>query len=377
MVGDKYACYHGGASIKELGDSFDNLQRSMEVINADVLDAWFPPAPRALALIQGNLPMLARTSPPAAADGLLAAIAKARALDTENIAIGAGSSDLIYRCFLTWLHSNSKVLLLEPTYGEYAHVLEQVIGCQVDRLQLQPQHDYQLDIAAYKAALQLQYDLVIVVNPNNPTGSFISRQRWQQMLELTPPSTRVWVDECYIDYVDRHASLESLVRQYANLVICKSLSKILALSGMRVAYMCADAALIGEIKRRTPPWVVNLPGQIAAIKALQETDYYTECYAITQIQHTVVETKLREYGFKVISGVANFCMLQLEGGVTAARFVAACQQQGLYLRDLYPTSPSLGRYALRLAIKDANSNQRILQIMQQVAKAQAAVLGGL
>ena len=91
----------------------------------------------------------------------------------------------------------------------------------------------------------------------------------------------------------------------------------------------------------------------------------------------MVEAKLREYGLKVISGVANFRMLQLEGGVTAARFVAACQQQGLYLRDLYPTSPSLGRYALRLAIKDANSNQRILQIMQQVAKAQAAVLGGL
>ena len=80
--------------------------------------------------------------------------------------------------FLTWLHSNSKVLLLEPTYGEYAHVLEHVIGCQVDHLQLQPQHDYQLDIAVYKAALQLQYDLVIVVNPNNPTESFISRQRW-------------------------------------------------------------------------------------------------------------------------------------------------------------------------------------------------------
>lgn len=74
-MGDKYACYHGGASIKKLGDSFDNLQRSIEVINADGLDAWFPPAPRASALIQDNLPMLARISPPAVDDGLLAAIA--------------------------------------------------------------------------------------------------------------------------------------------------------------------------------------------------------------------------------------------------------------------------------------------------------------
>ena len=74
------------------------------------------------------------------------------------------------------------------------------------------------------------------------------------------------VDEFYIDYVDRHASLESLVRQYANLVICKSLSKILASSGIRVAYMCADAALISEIKRRTPPWVVNLLGKSLRLK---------------------------------------------------------------------------------------------------------------
>jgi hypothetical protein len=115
-------CYHGGAFFEAIGPSFDRLERAHEVINADVLDAWFPPAPGALAALREHLPWLARTSPPSTCDGLIEAISRTRGVPSECLVPGSGSSDLIYRALLKWLTPASRVLLLEPTYGEYAHV---------------------------------------------------------------------------------------------------------------------------------------------------------------------------------------------------------------------------------------------------------------
>src|SRR5207344_1800686 len=102
--------------------------------NADVLDAWFPPAPGVTDTLQAHLPWLLRTSPPTDCAGLVGAVATARGVAPENILPGAGSSDLIFRAFRHWLTAGSRVLILDPTYGEYSHVLEKVIGCTVDRL---------------------------------------------------------------------------------------------------------------------------------------------------------------------------------------------------------------------------------------------------
>src|SRR5215216_2524558 len=90
------ACFHGGAFFEAVGDDFKSLERSASTINADVLDAWFPPAPAVLDAIQKYLPWLLRTSPPTEAKGLVRRIACVRDLPEECLVVGAGSSNLIY-----------------------------------------------------------------------------------------------------------------------------------------------------------------------------------------------------------------------------------------------------------------------------------------
>src|SRR5437764_8625693 len=90
------ACFHGGSFFEAIGERFDDLTRRHDVVNADVLDAWFPPAPSVLSVLQHHLDWLARTSPPVAAAGLEAAVAAARGLAEESVLVGAGSSDLIF-----------------------------------------------------------------------------------------------------------------------------------------------------------------------------------------------------------------------------------------------------------------------------------------
>src|SRR5204863_5230528 len=87
---------HGGASFDALGTDFQRLDRRGDIVNADVLDAWYDPSPRAVAAIAEHLPWLLRTSPPTHADGLRRAIAQARGLALENVMVGAGSSALAY-----------------------------------------------------------------------------------------------------------------------------------------------------------------------------------------------------------------------------------------------------------------------------------------
>jgi hypothetical protein len=87
---------HGGAFFEAIGTDFRSMQRAGEVIPADVLDAWFPPAPGCLEAVRANLPFLLRTSPPIYADGLIREIAKQRDIPAEALLAGAGSSDLMY-----------------------------------------------------------------------------------------------------------------------------------------------------------------------------------------------------------------------------------------------------------------------------------------
>src|SRR5262249_9846523 len=85
------SCFHGGAFFSAVGTRFESLERNREIINADVLDAWFPPAPGVLTALQQYLPWLLRTSPPTACEGLIEAIAQARGVNHDNVLLGAGS----------------------------------------------------------------------------------------------------------------------------------------------------------------------------------------------------------------------------------------------------------------------------------------------
>src|SRR5262245_15988976 len=102
-------CFHGGAFFEAIGEEFADLGRRHAVINADVLDAWFPPAPSVGAALAEDLPWLVRTSPPTHASGLIRAVARARGVPPACVLTGAGSSDLIFLAFRSWLTSASRV----------------------------------------------------------------------------------------------------------------------------------------------------------------------------------------------------------------------------------------------------------------------------
>ncbi|MGE4618580.1 MAG: histidinol-phosphate transaminase [Planctomycetota bacterium] len=362
------ACFHGGGFFADVGDDFRELSRHQEIINGDVLDAWFSPAPGVLATLGEHLDWLIRTSPPTGSEGLVAAIAAARDIPASRILPGAGSSDLIFLAFQQWLTTDSRVLLLDPTYGEYFHVCEQVLECHLERFALERKVDFQPDSEALRCRILAgDLDLVVIVNPNSPTGRYIPADELKELIESAPKSTRFWIDETYIEYVDSDQSLEKFSCHRENVIVCKSMSKVYALSGIRSAYLCGSSALLEPLRALTPPWAVSLPGQVAAVKALEDPQYYQSQYEKTAALRNEFKQGLEQLGLAVIPGVANFLLTFLPSpGPDAAEVTRRCRELGVHLRDASNMGSQLGPYALRTAVKSAPENRRILEVLEQV-----------
>lgn len=367
MPGATKSCFHGGAFFEAIGEEFDRLDRADTIVNADVLDAWFPPAPGVIDTLREYMPWLLRTSPPTNSGGLRRVIANRRQVSTDCVLPGAGSSDLIYLALTRWLTRDSRVLLLDPTYGEYAHVLERVIGCAVTRFSLARSADYQPDLAKLREVTRQGFDLVVIVNPNSPTGAHIEGEALEDWIGEIEARTRVWIDETYIDYVGGDQSLERFATRSQNTVVCKSMSKVYALSGVRAAYLCGAPGQIDGLRRLAPPWSVSLPAQVAAVRALDDPDYYARRYRETHALRRRLKCDLEALpGVTTTPSVANFILCHLaEDAPTAEWVVSRCRRAGVFLRDASNMGVSLDERALRVAVKNSADNARVVSALSE------------
>lgn len=360
-------CFHGGAFFEAIGEELDDLGRRHEIINADVLDAWFPPAPEVLQALRRDLAWIARTSPPTHADGLVRSIAGARGVEPASVLPGGGSSPLIFLALREWLRPSSRVLLVEPMYGEYGHVVEEVVGCRVERLVLRREEGYRLDPDRLGRRLAEGFDLFLWVNPNSPTGRHVPRDEAERILRQAPDRTRIWIDETYVDYAGPEHSLEDVAARSRATVVCKSLSKAYALSGLRAGYLCGPPPLIESLRSLSPPWSVSLAAQVAAVRALGSLEYYKARWRETRTLRAELVEGLRALGVEeIVPGVANFVLFHPSPAApSTGSIIESCRRAKLFVREIRPRREegSAEAPALRIAVKDRETNRRMLEIL--------------
>ena len=359
-------CYHGGASWDESGFDF-SLRDSLIV--ADVLDSPFPPCPEALEVISNQLERCCQESPPTHSEELIETISSVRGILSQNILVSSGSSSLMFSCLPRLLDQDSKVLILSPMYGEYEHILKHVIGCEITIFPLYADDGFVIDSESL-VSISRSHDAIILVNPNSPTGVY-SDIIHQVVSEINNPDIKseckfIWVDETYIDYIEDAESLEPLVSKSPNLLVCKSMSKCYALSGLRVAYLASQKA--DFLKRYIPPWSVSLPAQLAAISALNNPEYYLQQYQIIHQEREKLSKQLTEIGFKVYPGVANFLLTTLPENCnfTSSSFIALCREQGLFVRDAQNMGVTLTDKSVRFAIRSPKENSAMFNLIRGI-----------
>jgi histidinol-phosphate/aromatic aminotransferase/cobyric acid decarboxylase-like protein len=207
--------------------------------------------------------------------------------------------------------------------------------------------------------VRVRPDLVVLVNPNSPTGQHWERAEVVRFLDSVPRSTTVLIDETYVEYASSGESVEREAARRENVLVLKSMSKVYGLSGLRVGYLVGSAGRVRELARWMPPWAVSLPAQVAAVEALGDVAYYEEKWAET---HRLRDELARELPGRAYPSTANFVLVELE--VSAERVRERMERHGVFVRNCDSMSRRFGDRFLRIAVKRRSQNRRIVSAMR-------------
>jgi len=148
---------------------------------------------------------------------------------------------------------------------------------------------------------------------------------------------------------------------------------------MRVAYLCGPMHQLADLVPITPPWAISLPAQVAAVRALEDEDYYRERYRETHDLREQLVAGLRSVGIReIVAGTANFAMFHLEPEhPPAEKVLSEIRKQGVFLRNVSLMGSELGPRALRITVKDRDTNQRMIEMLQELLEPCDILCGAL
>ncbi|MCX7840457.1 MAG: histidinol-phosphate aminotransferase family protein, partial [Anaerolineae bacterium] len=165
------------------------------------------------------------------------ALAERQGVSARQLIVGNGSIDLIYHIAIAYVRANDCVLIITPTFGEYAASVA-MMGARVVEYRAQPENDFVIDVDALVAqARATSPRIIFVCNPNNPTGVYLARDSIEKIVRACPDALVV-LDEAFVRFVADAWDARDLLR-YDNLLILRSLTKDYALTGLRVGYAMA------------------------------------------------------------------------------------------------------------------------------------------
>ena len=239
-------------------------------------------------------------------------IAEQAAVDESNVILGAGSSEVITMLVDALAGPGDEVIYPWRSFEAYPII---VAGSGATSVQVPLTDDLRHDIPAMIDAVNEHTKLIIVNNPNNPTGTTVSRAEAEQLLDAVPSDVIVLFDEAYYQFntdPDQEIGLD-LFRKYPNVIVAHTFSKAYGLAGLRIGYGVGPADLIGEMGKVALPFSVSDVAQTAAVASLdakEELDARVD--AIVDERERVVSA-LRAQGWDIPDAYANYFWMPLGG----------------------------------------------------------------
>ena len=286
------------------------------------------------------------------------ALAEIENVSTGRLIVGNGSVELIYHLAVAYLRTGDRVLVVAPTFGEYAAAAA-IMGAEVVAWRARPEDDFAMNLdALVELARASNPRLIFLCNPNNPTGKYLPREVVERMLRACPDALLV-LDEAFIRFVrqpwDSHTLLDD-----DNLLVLRSLTKDYALTGLRVGYAMASPSVIEAIEKVQPPWSVNTLAQVATIAALRDAEHLRDSLAALARAKADLVNDLTRLGFETIPSQTNFFLMSVP---SASEFAARLRGEKILVRDC--TSFGLPN-RLRVAARKPEENARLVSAMRQL-----------
>lgn len=258
----------------------------------------------------------------------IAAYAK---VDPKRVMLTSGSEqgiDLVFRVFTT---QSDRVIIPTPSYAMF-YQFAQVINNQILR-PLYHQKDLSFPVDEVLALLTKRVKLVVICNPNNPTGTLLDLLDLEKILKKAlKTQTMVYVDEAYYEY--SQVTAVPLLESYPNLVITRTFSKAFGLAALRIGYLIAKPNIIENILKVRGPYDIETPGAIAASVALSHLgDVEQYCHEVMAKAKPMVEQFFKERGIRYYPSSSNFILFETPQGIKKEEVFNTLAQKGFRIRS--------------------------------------------
>ena len=301
------------------------------------------------------------------------AIARHYGLGPENVAMGAGSSEIIRNFPQVFIRPGESVLIPAPSFAEYTQQCR-IAGVQVDNIELRAENNFYLDRDELFSKLESKhYAALYICNPNNPTGRVEKRSKIIDIVRRCEElGTMVFLDETLLSLVADESliSLSGIVREFSNLIVAHSFTKSFAIPGMRVGFALANESIIKEMDKVRLPWNVGTLEQSAAEHLVGcEMSYVVEAANTMRRESEVMHSELEALGFPVgpLSDSFFYFVPVRELGMNGAAFQREMLREGIMVRDCASFGPAYTDY-VRFCVKDPARNRKFVEAVNRVLK---------
>ena len=260
---------------------------------------------------------------------LRAALAERYGVPAERVVTGCGSVALAEHLVRTACLPGDEVLYSWRSFEAYP-IIVATSGVTSVRVPNTAGHGH--DLAAMAAAVTDRTRLVLVCNPNNPTGTGLRRAELDRFLADVPDDVLVVIDEAYREFVTDPEVPDGLTAfgDRPNVVVLRTLSKAWGLAGLRIGFLVAQPEVAAAVRKVVTPFSASAAAQAGALAALRQSDEVRRRCALVIAERERVSEALRKLVPDVPASQANFVWLPL--GDRSAAFAAACEARGIIVR---------------------------------------------
>lgn len=306
-------------------------------------------------------------------------IAEKNNLNIENIIVGNGATEIIF-LFMKIL-SPKKVLIVSPTFGEYERAIKASTlandNLEINYFELKEAENFVLNIKNLETELENNYDLLILCNPNNPTGQFLKLKKLEEILKICEQkNTKLFVDEAFVEFVEdwENESIINSKENKENLFVIRAFTKFFAIPGLRLGYgICFNNNLLKKMLEKKEPWSVNNIADLAGQTVLDDENYIQKTKEWIKDQKKYMYENLNKIeGLRAYKTEVNFILLKiednlLEKGLDVKNLRKKMLEKGILIRDA-SNFIYLNKHYFRLAIKDKLNNEKVIETLTSILK---------
>ncbi|KXZ39522.1 threonine-phosphate decarboxylase [Alkalithermobacter thermoalcaliphilus JW-YL-7 = DSM 7308] len=284
---------------------------------------------------------------------------------SENILLGSGATQFI-SSFIK-LISPKKSLIVSPAYSEYERELKKVHS-NIDKYFLRSEDDFKVDLDHFLQTIkQNNYELVVICNPNNPTGHAFTKDELEVILNWT--NSFVMVDETYIEFTDTNIySCSSLVDIYPNLFLIRGTSKFFSTPGIRLGYaLTSNETIYNDLKQNLDLWNINIFASIIGEAMLSDTEYICKVKEFMKTEREYLMSNLSKINsLKIYDSKGNFILCQISSKVITARdLYNILVKDKIVIRDA-SSFEGLDEYFFRVCILNHKDNELLIKKLRGI-----------